>query len=70
MNIRQWREILDIMAKVHGEDGDFICCAEHDMVCLAITNEELHPDSPDGRRLEELGCTPNIEGVGTWGKFV
>lgn len=72
MKIKEWRRLLDIMSRnsPHGEDGDFICCAEHDIVCLAATNEEIPPDSADGKLMEDLGCTPNIENFGTWGKFV
>lgn len=71
--INKWREILEIVARhsPEGEKGDFICCAEHDFVCFGLTSAELDPKSPDGIKMQEvLHCTPNIEGVGTWGKHV
>lgn len=72
MKISQWREVLNILShySLEGEEADFLAGAEHDVVYLAATDEEIPPDSWGGKRLQELGCQPNIEGYEAWGKYV
>jgi len=56
-SIKGFKEALDIFAK-YAKKGDlerFFCGAEHDIIYMYTDTDTLHPNSPDGKRLRELG---------------
>jgi len=69
-SIKGFIEALNIFAKYveKGIDEPYFCGAEHDELHIYVKTDDLPEDSPDGRRLSELGFHTNGE-TDSWGYF-
>ena len=69
--MRKFIEALEIMAPHYakGMDTDYFMEAEHDIVYFHVTAEQIPEDSPEGKRLEELGFHLSSD-ADCWAKFV
>lgn len=65
MNIKEWNVVFGILEK-HGIDWPF-AGAEHDVLFIDLSTEEVPEDSEDGKILDELGLHVEED---YWAKFV
>ncbi len=54
-NVKSWRIVLDMIAKYKGDDAQCFNPA-HDEIFLNIDEDDVSPDSTDGKLLQRIGC--------------
>lgn len=64
MNIKEWREVLEIVERNPDKYDSFIAGAEHDQIWISCS---ALPESDDGKRLAKLGFDYED---GYWNRFV
>lgn len=53
--MQNFLEGLEIFLKYHPRDDSSLMGADHDVIYIYSSKEELHPDSEDGKLLDSLG---------------
>lgn len=61
---QNFADALPIFAKYcdNGMNENYMFGAEHDEIYIYVSQDELEPDSDDGKKLQELGFEPHDGG--------
>ena len=62
-----WADYAAIAERAGKGGEDFVSGADHDVVFLHLTAEDVPEDSPDGKTLEAMGC--RVEDGISWAFF-
>lgn len=63
-SLKAFRYLFELIEKHEGVDTDPVAGAEHDVIFWNLSTEDVPPDSPEGKQLEEYGFFPDDDGGG------